>query len=149
MNELTGRELDRAIAVALGWTVREVSGGGTWGTGYALFTPDGKRWRHPHPVSVTAPTRNTEDEAWSNAPAFQADANAVIAVCAERGWTVRYEIDDEDPEHVEWVVWVETDTLRPNTYGRLTNEYDGRSAANWQEAGARALLTALTAGAGA
>lgn len=142
MNEqLSGRELDKAIALALGYYVKK----------RRIIAPDG----NPVKVATHGIGRFSEDVElrevvgdddflWAHAPAFHADANAVIDVCAARGWELRYELDHSE-EVTSYVAWVETDEMRPDRYGRLTNEYDGRSAKSWQEAAARALLAALTA----
>ena len=70
-----------------------------------------------------------DDFLWAHAPAFHADANAVIDVCAARGWELRYELDHSE-EVTSYVAWVETDEMRPDRYGRLTNEYDGLKQRN-------------------
>lgn len=77
-------------------------------------------------------------------PNFHADANATLAVCAERGWELRFEFDNSE-EEITYVAWIAGDVMRPIGSGYMTNEYDGRSTASCQEAAARALLAALTA----
>lgn len=123
MNEL--RELDRAIAVALGWHVERYDCGGEFG--YSLVDRNGK------PVGTAAGENFWfEHQPMETVSEWSADANAVIAVCAERGWRVSFDRDGEKPPYatIEW-------------------DYDDwhfvkKSGATPQEAGARALLAALT-----
>lgn len=127
--QLTGRALDKAIAEALGWKLQRVEGG-TWGHGYIVLTPDGKNWvgnsRHLSQV-----VHNTEALAWGTLPAWSADANATLAVCAERGLSAEFYRDGA--------------TIRKwdDEYLRIEREWYERGEP--QEAAARALLAALTA----
>lgn len=113
--QLTGRALDRAIAEALFIN--------------AIHSPFDDEWYLPNGERL---------------PAWSADANATLAVCAERGWELRFEFDDSE-EEITYVAWIAGDVMRPIGSGYMTNEYDGRSTASCQEAAARALLTALAA----
>lgn len=136
MNELTGRTLDRAIAVALGYTVT-----GSDNEGYDLFDPQGVQI---YPDGGKLFVYGTPETAWKRTGSWSADANATLAVCAERGWELRFEFDDSE-EEITYVAWIAGDVMRPIGSGYMTNEYDGRSTASCQEAAARALLTALAA----
>lgn len=63
-----------------------------------------------------------------DAPAFHTDANAVIAVCAERGWTMIY-----DAEGAQVIV----PCMNPDHEKHYTAYHDDREDVKWQEAGAR------------
>lgn len=111
MNELTGRTIDRAIAVALGWRVSPpIEPNGEW-YGYGSG-----RW-----VDAIEPL-----------PRWSTDANAVIAVCAERGWRLTFGRNAKGLPAATIEIW-----------GEGFKSYSGHGATP-QEAGARALLAALT-----
>lgn len=129
------RVLNREIAELAGYTVQKVDGG-TWGQAYALFLPNGGRWLNPSALWNTTPAFNLESQAWACAPDFVRDLGFTTAMFAGRRWTFSAEIDDSDPDCLEYVVWVETDT---------PPEYSGRSPLDWQEAAAIALRNALKA----
>ena len=122
--QLTGRALDRAIAEALGWRINIVNDPQA---PYAeVFAPDG-----------TEVTPNNDPQ-WAYAPfnyheaypAYHADANATLAVCAERGWYLSF------TGNTALIAYpIGGDFAR-------THRGDGTTP---QEAGARALLAALTA----
>ncbi len=72
-----------------------------------------------------------DDFLWAHAPAFHADANAVIDVCAARGWSAEFHRDGA--------------TIRKwdDEYLRIEREWYEQGEP--REAAARALLAALTA----
>lgn len=130
--QLSGRELDRAIAIALGYTVKKNVD--VINTYYTLYSPQGDfittTLEGTSPAGIDA-----KDRAWNHVPDYHADANAVIAVCAERGWRLSFgrNARQQPAVTIDW------------DYGRSVC---GGWGATPQEAGARALLSALTAEAG-
>lgn len=127
MNELTGRELDRAIAVALGYYAQEVPTFNQYADPvYTLYRGRGESVTWAHATSIEA--------AWDKlTPAFHADANAQLAVCAERGWAMYY-----DPDGAMVIVFSH-EPGNERYYAELHDDDAPR-----QEVGARALLAALT-----
>lgn len=135
MNEqLSGRELDKAIALALGYYVKK----------RRIIAPDG----NPVKVATHGIGRFSEDVElrevvgdddflWAHAPAFHADANAVIDVCAAHGLSHSVEYDKHGVMFA--AVWSKDERIIEHA-----NVIDGK----FQEALARALLAALTAEAG-
>lgn len=128
MNEqLSGRELDKAIALALGYYVKK----------RRIIAPDG----NPVKVATHGIGRFSEDVElrevvgdddflWAHAPAFHADANAVIDVCAARGWYLSFTGNSA--------------LIAYDIGGGFSRTHRGDGATP-QEAAARALLAALTA----
>jgi hypothetical protein len=116
--QLSGYELDYAIARALGY--RDVCKDISWlndaEQGFVTFDII-KGWRDGYEVTL---------------PMYHVNANAQLALCAERGWRVLYTYGADG---------------RPQAtmYAPL-REFVGRGG-TWEEVGARALLAALTAGA--
>ena len=116
MNEqLSGRAVDRAIAEALGLVTQ--------------FQPHNEWWY----------LTESEDRGrqFTPIPAFHADANAVIDVCAARGLSHSVEYDKHGVMFA--AVWSKDERIIEHA-----NVIDGK----FQEALARALLAALTAEAG-
>lgn len=133
--QLSGRELDKAIALLLGYSVKK----------RRLIAPDG----NPVKVATHGIGRFSEDVElrevvgdddflWAHAPAFHADANAVIAVCAERGWRLSFGRNLKKDLPYAAIEWDDDDWDFVTTHG-----------ATPQEAAARALLAAITAETGA
>ena len=114
--QLSGRALDRAIAEALGLVTQ--------------FQPHNEWWY----------LTESEDRGrqFTPIPTFHADANATLAVCAARGWALRFEIGDGV---------VEVLVPYPDEYDTYaTKGYSSTIlTCSWQEAAARALLAAITA----
>ena len=139
--QLSGRELDKAIALALGYTARWIDWKSAHHSGvdgmYALHDPQGKQAMEGH---------ENENEAWFTprspgrtvyVPAFHADANAVIGVCAARGWDILIQTDVWRGDTAEWRVEIR------HTHTMVSvGEAHGATP---QEAAARALLAAITA----
>jgi len=129
MNEqLSGRELDKAIALALGYSVKR----------RRLIAPDG----NPVKVATHGIGRFSEDVElrevvgdddflWARAPAFSTDANAVIDVCAARGWKLGFDLDGAE-------------ILVLGKHPSQDRAHTGIGD-TWQEAAARALWAAITA----
>ncbi len=124
--QLSGRELDKAIALALGYFVEKSINGREW----ILIDPELQHTGDENWV-------NSEAQAWSHVPAFHADANAVIDVCAAHGLSHSVEYDKHGVMFA--AVWSKDERIIEHA-----NVIDGK----FQEALARALLAALTAEAG-
>lgn len=132
-SELSGRELDRAIAVALGYRVIP-NDQSRFGKGHSLINPRGEVVGIPISAIASYCIFDLEDEAWAAAPAFHADANAVLAVCSERGWRLGFGRNLKKDQPYAAIEWDDDDW-----------DFVTVNAATPQEAGARALLAALTA----
>ncbi len=113
--QLSGADLDRAIAELLGWTELELVE--TWiderDIGYTTF----QIW-HGRLNGLEA-----------DVPQFHADTNAQLRLCVKRRWQMTY-ISNE-----------EANLVRPLT-GEYVQVHGGKGA-DYREAGARALLAAL------
>ena len=127
--QLTGRALDKAIAEALGWRVEPVNEAGYDANWVQVFDPSGDRcgYLNDHGNWVE---RIHVDRLDLVIPSPSADANATLAVCAERGWYLSF------TGNTALIAYpIGGDFAR-------THRGDGTTP---QEAGARALLAALTA----
>lgn len=117
MSELTGRDLDRAIAEALGLKPQWAS------------EPYNDWWYC---------IKGDDDLVMLSTaiPRYHDDLNAVAAVCAERGWALQLSIR-RMPDGNSFRVMI---TPYPD------NAVYASEGATWAEAAARALYAALTAG---
>lgn len=132
--QLTGRDLDRAIAERLGYTVRQ-----------AIADDDHLYFAAGTPVFCLVDPRgvavdlfdfiliheiiDTEDHAWRSAPVFHADANVTLAACTECGWYLSFTGNSA--------------LIAYDIGGGFSRTHRGDGATP-QEAAARALLAALS-----
>lgn len=117
--QLSGRALDKAIAEALGKRLAPpiVEGGEWYGYGEGRWT---------NAIEPLTP--------------YHADANATLAVCAERGWALAFCGAEKNPKarFATITIFNDADEIDEAEYQRMTET-------TYQEAAARALLAALTA----